>query len=96
MTATVKSIMNFIRGRENRYHFVSYHVDPETDKVIIDWCGWYAGAKENSFVAWNGSVRFPERNELETALNEYIRTHEVKEYTLDMAYQRMREQNNIK
>jgi len=94
---TVKEILNFVRGnKEQKFHMVSYHVDKDTDKIIIDWCGSYADAKENSFMAWHGSVRFPEKNELETALELYLKTNKVEPYTIDMAYQRIRNEHNIK
>ncbi len=97
MKATVKDILNFIRGtKEKQFHLVSYHVDEQTDKVVIDWAGTFADAKENSFMAWHGSVRFPEKNELEAALELYLKTNKVEPYTIDMAFQRMRNEHNIK
>lgn len=94
---SVKDILNFIRGTEKKqFHLVSYHVDPETDKVVIDWAGRYADAKENSFMAFNGSIRFPEKHELNSALTEWLKTNTAPEYHIGMAYQRIREIHNIK
>jgi hypothetical protein len=93
----IKSIMQFIRGtKEKQFHLVSYHVDDQTDKVVIDWAGTYENAKENSFMSWHGTPRKVEKHELETALNSYLKTHEVKPYDISMAYERMRADHNIK
>jgi hypothetical protein len=94
---TAKDILNFIRGtKEKQFHLVSYHVDEQTDKVVIDWAGTFADAKENSFMSWHGTPRKVDNYELETALNSYLKTHEVKPYDISMAYERMRADHNIK
>ncbi len=94
---TAKDILNFIRGtKEKQFHLVSYHVDEQSDKVVIDWAGTFADAKENSFMSWHGTPRKIEKNELETALQNYLKTHEVEPYHIGMAYERIRADHNIK
>lgn len=92
----INSILNFIKGKGNeKYHFVSYHTD-EADKVVIDWAGTKDDITENSFMTFGGSARKASRPELEKALKNYLLSHEVKPFTIDMVYQRIRENHNIK
>lgn len=83
----IKEIMNFAKGKKNdeQYHFVSYHVD-DNDNVIIDMAGTKDDISENVYMTIFGTKRKADKPELEKALKEYISTHEIKPFSLSMAY----------
>lgn len=99
----ISNILNYIKTGKfepEKFCFIDYTVDNQTDEIIINWVGYSNDLKQHQFASFmKGTSRKATENELNKAFAEFMKTHDLIPFSLELAYQIQKnplKQNNKK
>lgn len=101
MKASIKNIFQLAGLQTSKNgHLCTYTVCPDSNEIVFFYVGvWTDGARrKNDFIAFHGipdGCTFPSNNELESALNQWLKHNKPKPYDISMVYGQIREELDI-